>query len=1154
MRKLTKIQLACAVAMALFGACYAHAFNTLNYASASKLSEGKWVKITIPEDGMYEITYSELTAMGFSNPAQVKVYGSGGHRINELLDGSAVDDLKRVPILRMNNKICFYGNGPVGYTISNYSTVPHFTRVFNPYSRVGCYFLTQESGEDTTPTKKTSVTVNNYVPTATSMGFFMHENELISISNSGKEMLGEDFLLNQVLIDYRMPGLADSTIVVHTAISANVDQTSYANAVIHSGGTTDTTVYTQSSSRIYEPSSTSSVYYNSAFPYAQLKLTHPAEEGQYEPILLFSTDDYGVNMSRLDYFILTYQQENVVRADEDNQLLMGYAATRGTERFLLPNASTDVVVWSIDNTITPKVVTTNRYNNETGNGLWFTSPGANVSMYVAFDPTKTLKKIASYEPVENQNLHGMAVPNLLIISPKAFMGEAERLADLHRAVDNMTVAVVDHEQIFNEFSSGTRDAMAYRLLCKMLYDRDTEKNIFKNVLLFGPGTIDNRELMGEHPNTLLTYESDNSNYEKFSFVSDDFFAFLGDNSGTNIAGAKLSIGIGRITCSDVAEAKSDVDKIVEYYANPDYGVWRNNNLVFSDSPDRGLYMFQGEGYKNMIDGTLKTNMHVNTVHNSMYPRSSTEGNIEFERRTATIANQQLSQFFKQGMYFATYVGHAGPTTFTKTNKMWTTADVASTVYPHWPVMSTACCDVAHYDNDSRGIAELMFHKRNGGAIALLASSRMVAASSNDQLNRYFLSGLFSYDATGKMPTLGEAYMQSKLGFPTSDTNKMSFFLLGDPAMKFNYPISRFIITGVNGTDMVDSTSLAKIKPLTEVEIQARVLDGEGNLDNDFNGDATVTLYDKESLFTTLTLDEDDQTVTRDIYFNRAKLAEITGRVTNGLFTGSMVIPSSVSAVNENVLIRTYAHKDNSDYMVNGVTRQVKMLAFDQAAAIQDNTKPVITSMYINDAESFSTGAMVGSNAMLYISASDDYAINVQGNSMENSMSLLLDDGKASYSDVVSYVTVEGDGKVIHIEFPMNHLSVGRHTLTYTVFDVSGNSATRTISFIVGNSGDVTLVADKWPAYRNEDVNFDLETEMSGVSDVTVRVTDATGNLVWMTKTSSFPVSWDMKDRNGNRVPAGLYRYFGTYSDGSNYGGTPIKKLIVLDQLNAAAKE
>ena len=1156
MRKLTKIQLACVAIMAIFCASYASAFNTSIYATTSKLATGKWVKISIPESGMYELTYTELRAMGFTNPAQVKVYGSGGNRINEVLNGSAPDDLKPVPILRKNNKICFYGNGPLGYTISNYNTVPHYTRTFNPYSQVGCYFLTEEGGADVVPGKKTTVTVNNYVNTPSSLNFFYHESELSSISSSGKEMLGEEFGSGRLLIDYHLPGIVDSTIVPLTVIAAKANYLCYANGVIHSGGATDTTVYTPSSSRIYKPATNGSVYYNFASPYAEMKLSNPSEDGQFEPLLIFEeiAEDAPlfITMARLDYFIITYTRENVIRENENNQLLMGYAATRGTERFQLPNASNNVVVWSIDNTMAPKEVTTTAYNDESGHGLAFTSPGANVSLYVAFDPTKTLKKISSYETVENQNLHGMAIPNLLIITSEAYLEQAQRLADMHTAIDGIDVAVVEHNKIFNEFSSGTRDAMAYRLLCKMLYDRDTDKSKFKNVLLFGTGSFDNRELMGEHPNNLLTYESDNSNYQEFSYVCDDFFGMLDDNSGSNLASDKLRIGMGRITCSDVEEAKSDVDKIVEYYATPDYGVWRNNNLVFSDSPDKGLYMFQGEGYKNSIEYTLKTHMHVNTVHNSMYPRSTTEpSTLGVARRTATVANQQLSKFLKDGMYFTTYVGHAGPVTFTKTNHMWTTSDVARTTYPHWPVMATACCDVAHYDSDSRGIAELMFHKRNGGAIALLTSTRMVYASKNDILVNYFINALYSYATTGKMTTLGEAHMQSKQSITGSDYNKLSFFLLGDPAIRYNYPISRFNFTKINGTNMVDSTTLSSISPLARVAIEAKVMDENGNLDASFNGDATITLYDKQELFTTVSSTENSATVDRDIYFNRTKLAEITGRVNNGVFTGEIVVPKEVAAKNENVLLRCYAHKDNSDYMVNGSTTQVKMLAFDENLAIQDDTAPVISAMYVNDEETFLNGNSVSGSAMLYITATDDEAISIQSNSIEYAMSLLIDGGKTSCGDVSSYMSVGDNGKLVNIQYPLENLAPGMHTLTYTVYDLLGNFATRTITFMVGTDGNATLVADKWPAYRNEEVTFDLESNMALTPEVIVRVTDATGNLVWKTTTSSFPISWDMRDMNGNKVPAGLYRYFGTFNDGSNYGGTPINKLIVLDQLKTA---
>ena len=1148
MRKLTKFQVACVAIMAVLSASYASAFNSSVYATQSKLATGKWVKVIIPESGIYEITYDELLEMGFNSPSKVHVYGTGGNRISEQLSGSAVDDLKQVPILRTGEKICFYGNGPVSFTLSDYSTNPHYTRVFNPYSQVGCYFLTEESEAELVPEKKAVVSVTSYIDNPVSLGYFYHERELMSVSNSGKEMLGEDISKQPVLIDYYLPHLADSTIVVHSAIAANASEMTYANAVLHSGGATDTTTYSTSSSRIYMPSEGSYTLYNFATPYGSLKLTHPAENGQYEPWIKYTSSSGYSIIGRLDYFILTYKHENILSDAPDNQLLMGYGVTRGSDRFMLPNASSNTVVWYINNTNKPMEVTTNAYSDASGSGLAFFSNPSSRSLYVAFDPTKTLKKISRYEPVENQNLHAMQVPDLLIITTGAYVEQANRLADLHRAVDGIDVAVVTQDQVFNEFSSGTRDAMAYRLLCKMLYDRDNSK--FKNLLLFGTGSFDNRELMGEHPNDLLTYQSDNSHVDDQSFTSDDFFGFMDDSSGTNIANDKLRIGVGRITCADVDEARSDVDKIVEYYATPDYGVWRNNALVMSDAPDKGLYMFQGQGYKNQIDNDLNTGMHVNSVHNSMYPRSTTQPTFAIDRKAATEAKHMINYYLTDGTYFATYVGHAGAVSFTKVNKMWTTGDVARSPYPHYPIFSTACCDVAHYDNDTRGIAELMFHKRDGGAIAMLTSSRMVFATGNDLLNQYFINAMFSYDSKGVMPTLGEAYKESKLGFTSANANKMSFFLLGDPAMKVNYPISRFNITSVNGTD-VTGTSKAQLSPLCKFEIRAQVVDAEGNIDTGFNGDATVTLYDMEDYFTTLTFKVDDEPTERAIYRDRPKLAEINGRVVNGMFTGMMIVPQSPMANGDDVQIRVFAHKDNSDYMVNGFTKQVTMLPYDQTAAIDDSEAPVITSMFLNDETSFADGAVIGPNAMLYISASDNEGISLQVNSAAYTMKLLLDGGKQSYEDVTCYAAVDDGGRVVNIEFPLSSLSEGQHTLTYMVYDMLGNCASRTITFMVGQNTVVDLVADKLPAFLDGAVNFDVETELTLVPEMVVRVTDATGKLMWTTTTSSFPVTWDMKDMDGNKVPAGLYRYFGSYNDGVNYGGTSINKLIVLDPINVS---
>ena len=118
MRILKNFRFAWLAFVAIFCVSYANAFNISNYATSSKLATGKWVKISIPESGVYEITYDELRDMGFNNPAQVRLYGHGGSRISELLNGKAIDDLMPVPVMRANDKICFYGNGPVRFSLT----------------------------------------------------------------------------------------------------------------------------------------------------------------------------------------------------------------------------------------------------------------------------------------------------------------------------------------------------------------------------------------------------------------------------------------------------------------------------------------------------------------------------------------------------------------------------------------------------------------------------------------------------------------------------------------------------------------------------------------------------------------------------------------------------------------------------------------------------------------------------------------------------------------------------------------------------------------------------------------------------------------------------------------------------------------------------
>ena len=125
--------------------------------------------------------------------------------------------------------------------------------------------------------------------------------------------------------------------------------------------------------------------------------------------------------------------------------------------------------------------------------------------------------------ITNQDHHADAATDMVIIIPTSqhLLAQAERLKAHHEQHDGLRVTIVPADELYNEFSSGTPDATAYRRYLKMLYDRATTPNDKpRYLLLFGDGAWDNRMLTSEWSgyNTddyLLCYESENS----FSQVS-----------------------------------------------------------------------------------------------------------------------------------------------------------------------------------------------------------------------------------------------------------------------------------------------------------------------------------------------------------------------------------------------------------------------------------------------------------------------------------------------------------------------------------------------------------------------------------------------------------------------------------------------------------
>ena len=228
--------------------------------------------------------------------------------------------------------------------------------------------------------------------------------------------------------------------------------------------------------------------------------------------------------------------------------------------------------------------------------------------------------------ITNQDHHADTAVDMVIIIPTSqkLLAQAERLKAHHEQHDGLSVRIVPADELYNEFSSGTPDATAYRRYMKMMYDRattDSEKPRY--LLLFGDGGWDNRmntsDWSGYSPDDyLLCYESENSFSQVSCYVSDDFYCLLDDEeviqedsgSSTSYKG-QPDVAVGRLPARTLDDAKILVDKIISYAQNAYAGNWQNEICrLLGEGTDGGhndgavLYVELGEGIVGLEAGTL----------------------------------------------------------------------------------------------------------------------------------------------------------------------------------------------------------------------------------------------------------------------------------------------------------------------------------------------------------------------------------------------------------------------------------------------------------------------------------------------------------------------------------------------------------------------
>lgn len=755
--------------------------------------------------------------------------------------------------------------------------------------------------------------------------------------------------------------------------------------------------------------------------------------------------------------------------------------------------------------------------------------------------------------ITNQNLHADDFYDMVIIIPttQKLLAQAKRLKAFHEEFDKMKVRIVPADELYNEFSSGTPDANAYRRYMKMLYDKagNDEQKMPKYLVLFGDGSFDNRmntaEWRGKNPDDyLLCYESENSFHKVYCYVDDGFYCLLDDNEGGNLLSAdKPDIAVGRIPVVNDAQAKVVVDKIVAYNTNHNAGDWQNTIFFMGDDGNENLHMQDVEDAATMIEG-LNPAYHIKKVMWDAFNRVNSAQGATYPDVSKIIKQQQA-----QGALIMDYVGHGVEYQISHENVL-RLSDFTSFNNKNLPLWITASCDIMPFDGTVANIGESALLNPNGGAVAFFGTTRTVYANYNKRINMSFLKHVLSNDAKGKPISVGEAQRLAKNDMIDSGAdhteNKLQYALLGDPALVLRRPTLNISIDEINGTPCVAGSNIV-IKAGEVTTVKGHIVNH-----NTFKGKATILVRDGEETIVGKQNNK-EETTTPFTYKDRTKvLFNGTDSIKDGKFTFSFAIPKDISHSNNSGLINVYAVNEDKTVSANGYNKDFTIQGGNISQT--DSVGPSIFC-YLNS-PSFTNGGKVNSTPLLVIELLDKSGINVSGNGIGHDLQVTIDgDMNKTYNLNSNFKFDFGSYTKGTALFNIPELEPGNHQLRIRAWDIFNNSSTTEMNFTVVKGLEPTILnidCSENPA-KNHTTFIVNHTYSGNNMNVSIELFDSNGQLLWthsqnnVSTNGSYMVPWDLTSNKGFALKTGVYLYRVLISAEGGKQVSKTKKLIILKQ-------
>jgi hypothetical protein len=1107
-------------------------FTLPGWGQVGMLSKGNWVRIAVPNEGVYQLTGAQFKAMGFTgkvNANQVQLYGMDLSILSEKVPNGLPDSLTEIAIdmqdggdgtLDDQDQFLFYAQGHYKWVKSNMNEAPIRQKIT---SNDSLYFFIRVG----TIGKR----INNFNKTGAATKLVQTypakwrvEKDTINVLSSGKIGLGDPMGIGTgkkttMSFPLNMEGLQfNAPIVFQSQLAASTYQTDARFTIKLNDQLLNTVSLNAVSDFIFDDA------YKIRFDSSSIWLDKNTllKAGQSIAAMNLQVDFNAPATSTgwIDYLVLHGQRTIGYWGNTGFGFDYQTSQSRGQLiEFEIQNATTQTKVWDLSRYDQPISLNAQLGQNSI---VTFKATDSATKYFYVFEANK-INAAQFSSAIHNDSSFTTSPLDYIIITAPDFYPAAMTLKVFHEKQNGYKVGLYNAIQVYNEMAGGQSSPIAIRNFLKYIIEQSKLKNQSSPtyVLLMGMGNFNTQKI--QLNKELPVYTSEVSNAILSSYSSDDFYAIQKSGAQIEFAQSIDSIGlaIGRIPARTIAEANKMVEKLIQYQSNKKMGLWQNQLTWVADDADYNLHLQDAEE----IIGNLK-NKTANWNHRKLY-LDLFKANQTLTGNTYPDVNKAIQESIQAGTLMLNYTGHGNFLRLTEE------AVISKSEIQSWnnagklPIMVTASCDFAPYDQPATapiGFDALMQNEK--GIIALVAANRLVFAYSNKQINDAFMQALLVPNSNGIYTTIGQALQAAKnFNFKRNGDrlNAFKFGLMGDPAMRIAQPKYQINCTNLNQQPWLDTLFLKAGEKYTikgNLSVKSQAI-------QNFNGFIDMVLWDAPSTKKTLA----NQTNSQAVLVETQEQAIFKGKATvkNGQFEISFIIPGALPSSNSAALkLQLYAYNDTADasmqfqsIFIQGEATQIR----------QDTTGPTIYS-YVN-APNFKSGDWVSAPATLYVKLKDSSGIQSSGNQLGHDLKLIIDDSLVkNYNLNTFFIYDTNQYQSGEIQYPLPVLEEGKHKLIIKAWDLLGNASKDTILIEVPskkNRNIRNLSVSPNPVHHNAKFSFELNNSKDPIL-MQLDVFDASGIRHFSTTQQIQPrgnkitVNWNGLSTNGGLILPGKYYY------------------------------